>query len=210
MRILILAHGDAPSEELFRSFHRSCDLFIAADGGANTALGLGIVPDIITGDMDSFNVQKDLQSLVIHDPDQETNDLEKALSLAKKNNARRVDILGATGKRLDHSLKNLSVLLRFNPFFEHLTFYDDAFSTRIIPKDFNATLPVGHTVSLFPLSGRVSGITTHGLTFPLKNEHLENGVRDGTSNEVSEPSIRITHESGALVFMTRLTTKDFE
>ncbi len=205
MRILILANGTEPSSGLLGSLRAKCNCFIAADGGGNTAIQMGFMPDIVIGDMDSFSHADDYTGELICDPDQETNDLEKALKLARSRNADRVDVLGATGKRLDHTLKNLSVMLQFQPRFDLLAFYDNQFYSRILPRDFSLTLPPGHTVSLFPLSGKVDGITTDGLRYPLRDESLENGRRDGSSNETLHGKIRIRHRSGALLFMTELT-----
>ena len=58
-------------------------------------------------------------------PDQETNDLEKSLEYALEKGAKSVCILGATGKRFDHSLKNLSVLLKYLDRFEDIRFKDN-------------------------------------------------------------------------------------
>ena len=209
MRILILANGSEPSVELLGSLREKCDRFIAADGGGNTALKLGFRPDTVIGDLDSFRPDGDLNGKfdgqIIRDSDQETNDLEKALSHARSLKAVRVDVLGATGKRLDHTLKNLSVLQQFDPFFEAMAFYDDFFYTRILPREFAIRLPPGHLVSLFPLSGSADGIVTDGLRYPLSNESLENGRRDGSSNETVSGPVRIRHTSGCLLFMTALT-----
>ena len=205
MRILILANGSEPSAALLGSLRAKCDRFIAADGGGNTALKLGFRPDAVIGDLDSFRPDASFNSELICDPDQETNDLEKALAHARSLKAIRVDVLGASGKRLDHTLKNLSVLQQFDPFFETLAFFDDRFYTRVLPRDFSIQLPPGHLVSLFPLSGRVDGIVTEGLRYPLAGESLENGKRDGSSNEALEGPVRIRHTSGCLLFMTSLT-----
>lgn len=204
MRILLLANGSEPTAALLGSLRARCDRFIAADGGGNTALKLGFQPDTIIGDLDSFRPDTGFGGELIGDPDQETNDLEKALSYARSLRAIRVDILGASGKRLDHTLKNLSVLQQFDPFFETLACYDDRFFTRILPRDFSIQLPPGHLVSLFPLSGRVDGIVTEGLRYPLSGESLQNGRRDGTSNQSLGETVRIRHTGGCLLFMTAL------
>ncbi len=207
MRILIIANGTEPSTGLMGSLRAACDRFIAADGGGNAAIRLGHNPDIVIGDLDSFSHADAFHGELIQDPDQETNDLEKALGFARKHKARRVDVLGATGKRLDHTLKNLSVMQQFDPFFDQLAFYDDIFFSRILPRDYRVSLPPGHLVSLFPLSGKVEGIITDGLKYPLRDETLENGRRDGTSNETLQADIRIRHRSGVLLFMTALTDR---
>lgn len=139
---------------------------------------------------------------LIHDPDQETNDLEKALKLALDRGATEVVILGATGLRLDHTLKNLSVMLQFSGRFRDILFRDVACDMRILPREFTMETRPGQIISLFPLSGKVDGITTEGLRYALNDEPLENGVRDGSSNEATGKQIRIGHRSGDLLLIT--------
>lgn len=210
MRTLIVANGAEPPSWLLSRLARCSATIIAADGGASVLLKEGIAPDVVTGDMDSFEPPEGFSANVLPNLDQETNDLEKALSLALSKKSTRVDVLGATGKRLDHSLKNLSVMQQFSPRFKTLAFFDQHLFSCILPQTFSITLPVSHAVSLFPLSGRVDGICTSGLLYALNNEFLENGVRDGSSNLTTQTDITITHRSGSLLFMTALTDSLFE
>lgn len=205
MRTLIVANGTKPPDRLLKTLTDKCDFIIAADGGGNTALEAGVEPGVVIGDLDSFRYTNTYDGKIIRDSDQETNDLEKALQYAKKNNAARVDVLGATGGRLDQTLKNLSVLLQFDSVFGPLAFYDASFFIRILPRDYTVTLPENHLVSLFPVSGKVTGIVTEGLQYPLNNEALQNGIRDGSSNRTNAPTVRIRHRTGSLLFMAGLT-----
>lgn len=199
MDILILCNGLPPSKPLFEQAYEWADFFIAADGGANTALSMGIEPDVVIGDMDSFNPSDDRSLKVIKDPDQYSNDLEKALGLATDKEAGSVIVLGAIGRRVDQTLKNLSVLKQFYNQFEELLFRDDYGDLKLIESPYSAELEAGTTVSLFPLSGKVTGIKTEGLMYPLENEALENGVKDGSSNKVVSSPVNISFEEGDLI-----------
>lgn len=202
--VLILCNGRPPSHELFHEFRARSDLFIAADGGGNIARTLDAMPDIVIGDMDSFVSHEEETVEINHQPGQETNDLEKALIYARENEGTHINILGATGYRLDHTLKNLSVLIQFHSHFEDIVLHDDYGTTKLLTKEFVAQLPVGTQISLFPLSGKVEGVHTKGLKYPLEKETLENGVRDGSSNEVVSNPVKITHEVGdLLLFVAR-------
>lgn len=198
-KVLILCNGYPPSENLLRKCRANTDYFIAADGGGNIALDFGVVPDVVVGDLDSFEKDKNHPFEVIFKPDQNSNDLEKALDLAKKERATHVRILGGTGLRVDQTLKNLSVLKQYNDEFQELRIIDNFGELRMLEASFSEEIDVGTLISLFPLSGKVSGITTKGLKYPLKNQALENGVRDGSSNEVVESPVQITHKTGDLL-----------
>lgn len=198
-RVLILCNGRPPDKSLLRKYRAKADLFIAADGGGNIALKYEAKPDVVIGDLDSYKKSEDDSIKIIFKPDQYANDLEKALNLALKEKGTHINVLGATGLRLDQTLKNLSVLKQFNSDFKSITFKDDFGETRLITSPFEERFPIGTTVSLFPLSGSVSGISTKGLKFPLEDEKLENGVRDGSSNTVIENPVRVTYKSGDLL-----------
>lgn len=197
--ILILCNGSPPSEQLFSKYRAKTDHFIAADGGANIALKLGIKPDVIIGDLDSYDGSDNEVSEIIFRPSQEFNDLEKALQHAQEKKGTHIYILGATGYRLDQTLKNLSVLKQFTPQFQQIRIIDNFGETRLLPPTFSDDFTIGTKLSLFPLSGEVTGITTKGLKYPLNNEFLKNGVRDGSSNEVVENPIQINHRKGDLL-----------
>jgi thiamine pyrophosphokinase len=201
--ILILCNGSPPSQQLFSKYRANTDYFIAADGGANIAFKLDAVPDVIIGDLDSYKGSEKEASEIIFQPSQEFNDLEKALQHAQKENGTHIYILGATGYRLDQTLKNLSVLKQFSPQFQQIRIVDNFGETRLLPPSFTNDFAIGTQLSLFPLSGKVTGITTHGLKYPLKNEFLKNGVRDGSSNEVVENPVQITHQRGDLLMYVK-------
>lgn len=204
MNTLILCNGAPPSRKLFDHCRQWAHFFIAADGGGNIALGFEEEPDVVIGDLDSFK-EREIDTLeVVFDPDQETNDLEKALNLAVQERAKHVVVLGATGQQLDQTLKNLSVLKQFNSLFNTLEFRDNFGDVSLLPKSFSGMFDIGTIVSLFPLSGKVTGITTDGLKYPLKGEKLENGIRDGSSNEVVSKPVNISYENGdLLMFISR-------
>lgn len=201
MKAVILCDGDVPQKKIIEREISDSELFIAADGGACHAQKFELQPDVIIGDLDSYKVTGDETARVIHDKDQETNDLEKALTHALERSATEAVVFGATGKRLDHTLKNLSVLLQFDAMFDSIALMDDYAVMKIIHSPFRESFEPGTILSLFPLSGKVEGITTKGLKYPLKNEDLENGIRDGSSNEAAEKTVEIEFKKGDLLLL---------
>lgn len=199
MHTLVLCQGTPPSRQLLESCLEEADYFIAADGGVHTAREYGRRPDVVIGDLDSFRPGGEEPFPVIYDGDQETNDLEKALAHALGEGARSGTVLGATGRRLDQTLKNLSVLKQFDGRYERLRLRDDHGDTFLLARHATLRVPEETLISLFPLSGRVTGVTTEGLAWSLLSETLENGVRDGSSNRAVAEEVVIRHESGDLL-----------
>ena len=107
---LLICNGEAPSRTLSRRLAASADLVVAADGGANTARGVGIPVDCIIGDLDSITRSTKRffrKSRFIRKGSQYSTDLEKALDFLTTLRVSSVSIIGATGKRLDFTLANL-------------------------------------------------------------------------------------------------------
>ena len=208
MKAVILGDGEQPAKSQIQTELETAGMLIAADGGALSAARLGLVPDIIIGDLDSYRPDGSETGTIIHLSDQETNDLEKALTYAKEHGVENVVVFGATGKRLDHTLKNLSVLLQFHKTFKRIVFQDRYSTICIADSPFRKQFPVGTSLSLFPLSGTVSGITTRGLMYPLTNGELKNGVQDGSSNETVEKTVEIEFKKGDLLLIINHQTTE--
>jgi thiamine pyrophosphokinase len=197
---LIIAHGTLPSITTVRSLVSGADRIVCADGGANVAVRFGIKPDAIVGDCDSLTARTRKRlplAEVIYRPSQYATDLEKSLDFCLERRFRRVVIIGATGKRLDHTLSNMSIMRK----------YHDRLSIRCIDRygevffvtgrvSFQAV--TGQIISLVPI-GKCSGITTTGLLYPLRNGRLEAGVREGQSNVATTSRIRISVNHGSLL-----------
>lgn len=197
---LVIANGEPPKKQLLLSLVRDAQCIVCADGGANTALKFGIVPHAIVGDMDSIHAETLVKfRSVPHytDSSQDSTDLEKVVRWTIREGYDHITVAAALGKRLDHTVGNLGVMARFYPD-AVIRLVDDLGELTYIGKRTEFEAKVGSTVSLIPLS-RCEGITTTGLKYPLINESLELGVRDGTSNEVTSSPVLITVQSGHLV-----------
>ena len=112
---LILANGDYPSASLPLRILEEAPYVVCCDGGANEYIARGYLPDVIIGDGDSLSEANRLQyaSLIHHNPDQETNDQTKAVQFLLAQGKRKIAIVGATGKREDHTIGNISLLMEY-------------------------------------------------------------------------------------------------
>jgi len=200
---LVICNGEVLSKKEMRSVLTGKPFVVCADGGANWARKLGITPDVIIGDLDSISrTTKAYYAGVrtIRVESQESTDLEKALDYLIALGFHRVVVIGAMGGRPDHSYANFSILKKYHKRL-HLLFSDSLCNIQILESKSEIDLPVGSVMSLMPL-GRCDGITTRGLEFPLKNESLELGVREGTSNRVTSSPVRISVRKGNLLLFT--------
>src|SRR5713101_5077058 len=116
MKALIIANGSLPAGSVIRKLLPSCDIIVCADGGANQARKLHITPDIILGDMDS--ITKSTRTYFSRIPllvvkDQNSTDLEKAITYCIRQEIKCADVIGALGGRIDHSTGSLGCFPKF-------------------------------------------------------------------------------------------------
>ncbi|MFI5253552.1 MAG: thiamine diphosphokinase [Bacteroidota bacterium] len=200
MKALIIANGTLPGKNLLRAIARSSDCIVCADGGSNHARRLGIKPDIILGDLDSITpaTRRYFRNVeIMHIPDQYSTDLEKAISYCLMRKITSADIVGATGTRIDHSTGGLGCFKKFRNKIL-LRFIDTVGIVTDIGRKTILKTKRDEKISLIPLE-RCEGITTTNLQYPLKNEILELGYREGISNCATASSITITVKKGTLL-----------
>ncbi|NOX37466.1 MAG: thiamine diphosphokinase [Calditrichaeota bacterium] len=200
MHALLFANGEVSEREIRFLSKQTFDLIIAADGGARHALKWQLRPHYVVGDLDSITdeLREQLQGTqFIHRPSQDLNDLEKTLLFCQEKGVNRLTLLGITGKRLDHTLTNLSVLSRFDTVFD-LTLLDPDGEIFFVRNTFYYQGRIGQLISLVPLFS-AEGITTQGLAYPLNDESLTWGVREGLSNVIVQNPVRISLKKGLLM-----------
>lgn len=210
MKALIFANGN-PEEGVM--VHRALSVsdsahIIAADGGARIAWHYNKSPQTVIGDMDSLS-QTNLQTLrdegatlLQYSQEKDETDLELALKFAVEQGADWIRIVGAIGGRFDQMLANVYLLS-----LPELRALDVALVAgnqmlRILyAGDHQLTGSIGDTVSLIPISGNVSQISTDGLQYPLKQETLYFGPARGISNVMLNIQATISFTSGVLLYV---------
>ena len=103
---VILANGLFPTAEEPLRLLREARYVVCCDGAACHWLQC----DAIVGDGDS--VPEELRNRLIQIDEQEDNDLTKATRYCLSKGMRRIVYLGATGRREDHTLGNISLIVR--------------------------------------------------------------------------------------------------
>ena len=197
---LVICNGEMPLRKIIAPILKMKPFIICADGGANKARALGITPHFIIGDLDSITekTRKYFKSVpIVRIADQYSTDLEKALNYLIANGFSSAVVAGAMGERPDHMLSNFSILLKYHSRIK-LKFIDERCTVEIAQKKIRFHAVIGQQISLVPM-GKCSGIATKGLKYPLKNETLELGVREGSSNEATHSTVSLTIKSGSLL-----------
>jgi thiamine pyrophosphokinase len=204
-KCIIIANGRPPVKKVIRYLQSSgCNTLICADGGADTAKKLGLIPDYIIGDFDS--VKKETlrffrnKSEIINIKRQNDTDVEKCLKYAIKNKCNEAVLLGAIGDRLDHSFCNMGIVIKF---FERIKVRIVSDKSILTPYAGNVELKTckGETISLYGLNEETK-ITSYGLKYPLKHTALPFGKKESTSNTATEDSVHLEIQGG-IIFVIR-------
>ena len=197
-RTVILANGDFPRKggAAWRSL-AAAKRIVACDGAADAyRRRFRRWPDVIVGDLDSFSRPR-----LIPDPcslipvsDQDTNDLEKAMSYCAKRGWKSPVIVGASGKREDHAIGNVFRALDCGC--EIVTDYG-----RFIPVRGKAVFKVkkGAAVSVFAPDPKTR-MTSKGLEWPLDEVKFGN-LYCATLNRTTATRIALTATRPVTVFI---------
>jgi thiamine pyrophosphokinase len=202
---LIIANGASCSFDLLGQLLEWSPIVVVLDNAIDRVLQLDIKVDVLLGDFDNdfdpeIYKEKQYPLEIVHTPNQDKTDLEKALDYLIEKGHKAVNIVWATGKRADHTLTNITNIVSYRNKIK-IVMLDDHSKIFLLPNKFEKWYTANTPISLIPV-GKVTGITSQNLFYPLQNDELNLGYRSGNSNHVVQDGIVIiTHESGDLLLM---------
>lgn len=196
--------GGAPInnyEEISDSL-REDDYFIFCDCGLSHREKLGIEPNLIIGDFDSYiKPETDIETIVLPCEKDDT-DTVFAVKEALKRGFEEFLIIGAAGGRFDHTLGNISILTMLRRLNKKATLIDDFSEMEIISKEEVSISDSYPYFSLIAINGKAEGITIKNAKYPLESAAIEPDYQYGISNEVIKgKDARVFVESGELLLI---------
>ncbi len=174
---------------------------LAADGGLEHCLRLGIEPTGILGDFDSLGYIP--RSSQVFPVEKDDTDSMLAAKLALERGCRRIIFYGALdGPRLDHTVANFQTL-------KYLA--DRGAEAYLVGKTYLVTVLSRETarfsadctgiLSLFCMGPDASGVTIKGLKYTLDNGSLSSGFPLGVSNQFEGAGGEITVRDGTVLML---------
>lgn len=164
------------------------DYKIFCDGGLFHSKKLGIDPDLVVGDFDSWknpklNNDKFLAETLVLPKEKDDTDSFFAVKEAFRRGCRDFFLAGTVGGRFDHSFANVSALLWLYNRGCRAFMADDFSTMRIIGRE--GTLVDGgcQYFSLLPVFGDVFGVDISEAKFPLSGGKVTSEYVYTTSNE---------------------------
>ena len=206
LKALILVNGELYKSDVLRRRIRaeSFDMVFGADGGAHHAPTLDVTLDAVIGDLDSLSDlgQQGISytEFVSYPAEKDKTDLELALLYAKERGAEHIVLVGVMGGRMDMTLANILLITHVSLGSCRIEVWHGEQTGWVIkPPGEDISGRLGDTVSLIPLGGYASGITTNGLKYSLKDEELTFVPARGVSNLLEKPSAHIKLSEGLLL-----------
>ena len=195
---VIVAGGEFPTAPQPLEILQSAPYVVCCDGAADRYIATGRVPDAIVGDGDSISAEnREKFAHLLHIiSEQESNDQTKAVRYLLEHGMRRIAIVGATGRREDHTIGNISLLIEYaragcqvRSFTDHGMF---------VPCNGTTTHKChkGQQVSIFSITAR--DLSAEGLLYPIYDF---NNWWQGTLNECTGEEFTISANGEYLLFM---------
>lgn len=227
--IVILCNGSFPRKAYPLSLMDRADVLVCCDGAlgqlarrcvecsvtedSGKRRGLRL-PDAVVGDLDSISpsLRKKFSGITVHDPDQQTNDLTKAMKVTLErfcgDDGAAIHILGASGKREDHTIGNLSLLMEYEKMFDlsargiSVEMVSDWSTAFAVTDSCSFYCGHGRSISLFCNDSTVR-IHSDGLEWPLDDVVFDNWWK-GTLNrsDKDKVTLSLSHPAPLLIILS--------
>jgi thiamine pyrophosphokinase len=196
--VVVLADGSFPAHEIPLEYLRNAGHIICCDGSARSLVEAGFEPDAVVGDLDSLDsgLLNRFYDRLVRDDDQETNDLTKAVRWCREKGYDEVVILGATGKREDHTLGNISLLAEYAIYIKVSMVTDTGIFVPLHSSMSLDSFP-GQQISVFSLNP-LTEVSSHGLRYEMDRLKLHSWWR-ATLNEAEGDSFEILFSGGPVI-----------
>ncbi len=194
---VVIAGGDYPTTDIPLRVVQEADYVVCCDGAADRYISLGYTPDAIVGDGDSISAanREKFASILHIVNEQESNDQTKAVRFLMAQGKRRIAIVGATGRREDHTIGNVSLLVEYARAGASVCSFTDY--GVFVPCNGTTTHKCrkGQQLSIFSITAK--SLRAEGLLYPIYD--FTNWWQ-GTLNECTGESVTIRAEGEYLLF----------
>lgn len=176
---------------------------ICADGGYSLAKKLGIKPNVIIGDFDTYTDKlPDNCEVIKHPAEKDDTDTMLAVKLALERGYTYITICGAIGGRLDHTIANIQTLryiLKHEAYGELVGDGNYVTMQGTGIKVYNRMK--GYYFSVFSYTEECTGVSLTGFKYPLKNGIIKSSFPIGVSNMITGKSGIVSVDSGILLII---------
>ena len=195
---VVVGGGDFPTHKTPLGILHSTSKVVCCDGAADEYLAHELTPWRIVGDGDSLSIEakSNYANIIRINPDQETNDQTKAIEYLAGKGIKDIAIVAATGRREDHTLGNISLLIEYLNMGLNVRIYTDYGMMVACSGNQAFSCPKGTAVSIFGFGTK--GMTGEGLAYPIRDF---TSWWQGTLNKTTAAQFSIHSQGKYIVFL---------
>lgn len=166
---IIVGGGDFPTHETPLAMLHNTQKVVCCDGAADEYLSHGLTPWRIVGDGDSLSdtTKTKYNDIIRLNPDQETNDQTKAVEYLAGKGIKNIVIVAGTGRREDHTLGNISLLIEYLYMGLNVRIYTDYGMMVACSGNQSFYCHKGCAVSIFGFG--TEDMKSEGLAYPIRD-----------------------------------------
>ena len=193
-RCVIVGGSDIGNYEFVREHLRDDDFVIYCDCGLSHREGLLAKPSLIVGDFDSHeNPGLEIETIVLPTEKDDT-DTVYAVKEAVKRGFTEFVLVGALGRRFDHTLGNLAILLMLDSQGLSGVIIDDYSEIRVLSGDGDeaGAMSVSDACKYFSVlaaGGDAHGVTIKNAKYNITDADIISNFPLGVSNEVPSGNV---------------------
>lgn len=205
-RCVIIASSDINNIDFVKSQLKKDDYCIFCDAGLRHMDALSVAPDLVVGDFDSFeNPNLDAETIVLPCEKDDT-DTFFAVKEGIKRGFTDFLLLGVVGRRLDHTLGNVSILLYLHTRGFCAQIIDDYSVMEIAHENVSEIKPCYPYFSLMNVSGDVSGVTIKNAKYELCDADITCDYQYALSNEtIGDKTATVSIKNGIMLLIKILS-----
>lgn len=201
-RCVILSAGPYRDPLALCGYLLADDYIIAADGGWQLAMQMGVKPAVLVADFDSLGVPSVADGIeVVSLPvEKDVTDTAEALRLGYEAGYRSFLLLGCTGGRLDHLQAALTVAADYARRDCEIVLADEQNEIHLLsPGSYVYPACPDEKISLFAFGGDVTGLFIEGLKYSVSDYTLSPFDPLCVSNECLDEVACISFKTGLLM-----------
>lgn len=201
MKCILIGAGEYNGDIILKE---QDDLVIAVDGGYDLLGNQKDKVDLLIGDFDSiYKIPKNV-TIIKYPKRKDYTDMDLAIQEGIKRGYKEFYIYGALGKRIEHSIANISLLLKYINY--DIKLIDQNLICFALTNNIYCFNNYG-LVSVFSLSENAD-ITIHNMKYDLDNQIITNSFPLGVDNEAIGNDAYIKVNKGTILIITRFVNNN--
>ncbi|MCR5736487.1 MAG: thiamine diphosphokinase [Eubacterium sp.] len=201
-KCIIIGGADITAYSEIKNYLTPDAFYIFCDCGLKHEKELGVSPDLIIGDFDSYEKPDTETETIVLPCEKDDTDTMYAVKEAIKRGFDTFVLVGVVGNRLDHTLANVSILLFLESYGKRGIIVDDYSEMELVSKEPVYVEDCYSYFSLLNITGMAHGINIEDAKYLLENGEITCEYQYGVSNEVLPgKKSKITVEHGTLLLI---------